>query len=364
MRQSIEIATRWGKLFSIKYLHDYYHDGVGSNFQYVPSEETRQVMRNLRLVVREHQGGIVVLFDGDSALERLNNHAALPEKLIFYIQNNSKYFSNFSDISFDNSGKSYYFSNNLEESTKDTLLHKHNYITQEPDIDLYTRFQSIFLKFEKPKAFSEIQVLDVMGNPVNTESAVSKLSRDEKFKEHRISLRNLSEGKYSVSIKGEKQPRQFYLKDTSTQQIWGVIDIYLKPQQKAYQLFNQKEFLKPTYSLRVGARDTHWKYILVAQKGNKDIAFSDAKVTYNSEDVAFTKPDKIRLKNGQSAFSIESKTPIKLKEVRSQTDRLELKLKNGSKWMPRAVKLPKPDISMIKPDEKSSKLYSTAYIYV
>jgi hypothetical protein len=304
------------------------------------------------------------LYDGDSALERLNNHVALPEKLTFYIQNNTKYFSNFSDVSFDNSGKSYYFSNNFEKSTKETLLHKDNYITQEPDIHLYTRFQSILLRFDKSKAFSEIQIFDANQKPVQTESAVRKLSIDEKFMEHQVSLKNLSEGKYSIQIKGEKQARHFYLKDTGTQQIWGVVDVYLKPKEKAYQLFNKKEFLKPTYRLRIGARNTHWKYILVAQKGNKNFTFSDAKVTYNSEDLAFTKPDKIKLQNGQSAFSIESKSPIKLKEVRSQNDRLELKLKNGTKWMPRAVKLPKPDISMIKPDEKSKKLYSTAYIYV
>ena len=364
MKQTIEVVTQWGKLFGLKYSHEYYHDGYGTDFTYFPSEETRQVMRNLRLALRAHNGGIMVLYDGQAVHRLFEKNTKLPEKLTFYIKNNAKYFTNFSDLSFESNGRLYYFSNDTNKAGKQNFIHAGERLTEEAEIQTYTRFQNLYLAFPKAKAFSDIKIINAAGEEIPLEPALKKVDVSEKLTEHRISLRNLSEGKYTAKVKGEKTDFSFYLRDTSSEQIWGIIDIFLKPTGKSGQIFSAKELLKPNYTLHIGARDTYWKYILVGQNGKDKNAYSDAKVIYNSEEIDFTKPVKMTLGNGKTAYSIESKKPIKLKEVRSQTDRLQLKLKAGGKWIPRAVKLPKPDISMLKPDTKANKIYSTTYIYV
>lgn len=364
LRHEINITSRWGKLFMVKCLHDFYNNGMTSDLTFIPTEETQLLMRNLRLLFRPQKAGFIILYDSNNSHNLFKTRQVEKlEKLTFLIKNNNDLLLNFSNISFGNMNKIYYLSNSFSNFEEDelNLIHPTPYIENPLGIDLIPKSRQLQLTFQKEINSKDLKLLDWKGNAVNI-SAILQKDLPKKLDGISIPLRYLKQGKYVLSAKGI-QEKSFYVTDNIDEFYWGIMDIYLKDEEGKGQIYSEEAFLKPNYHIRFQARSTFWKYILISPN-KKNGEYKDAKVTLNGKTIPFLKPKDIVLNNGTKAYSIESKSPMKLQQLMTSSNKLELKLKKGNKWVARTVKLPKPVPKSIKPDKVSGKIYSTTYIYV
>ena len=112
---------RYMPLFSIEVEHGFFMDGRCQHLEFVPSPQTRQVIRNVGLLARFLENSIHVFYDR-SNIEGLRLYASSAERplsLSFKVFSRDPFFSNYTepDIYMDNS--ILYF-HNQEAKTEDT----------------------------------------------------------------------------------------------------------------------------------------------------------------------------------------------------------------------------------------------------
>jgi len=287
------------------------------------------------------------------------------EKLSFTIRNTNANFINFSELPFLENETIYYFSNSNVSLSKDKrkLLHDGNDVSSSTEQQLFLMPKMFNFTFPNPIKFSEIQILDNFGNKVafggNT---VSK--RDEPITQHRIDLRGFNSGKFTMKAKAAKvKDFSFYATNDTKKKCFGFIELFLNNQvKKDFQLFNSKGIIQQDFEIRFDSRSTYWKYFVVNKQ--KNVNYKHHEIIPKEGNVEFTEPENVQLQNGMEVIQMISKTPIEFKEKQENKFRLSLcKNANGSgnKF---SINLPAANITLIKPDRKTKKVYSEIFIYI
>ncbi len=361
MRQTINIESRWSKLFSVRSLHEYYDNGECEDLIFEPTQVSMKALKNLKLVCKPTPIGFIILCLKEKTFELLNTNGR-PKKLTFIIKNKNRFFAHFSNLSFLNQNNVYYYSNRIGDKVDDEKLLQDKKSKIGANISLYNRNQQIAFS-GKESDQKDIKVIDEDGKAITNIDRVLKY--DDVNNLYRISLSLLEEGRYTIKVKN-KVIEELYITENLDIHIWGIVDIFFDKVKKDYQLFDTEVITPQTYVLKFEQRFTYWKYILLEKVGkNKKLTkYDDAKVTYEGEELQFSKPYLTKLNNGKEVMCIESKKEMPLKEVQSSLDRLELKLKKGSKWLNRSIKLPKPSFQMVRPDKTTKNVYSTVFVYI
>lgn len=354
MLQKVNIGMNWERLFSVHVRNNFYQDGTGKDFEFAPSNKTLLLLKKYKLLYKKGTNGFSIFCNIEQFLRIMQSSRIKKNKISFLIKSKNSFLTNYTDLSFQDTNKIFYF-NNLNKNIKSNmnLLHENEFMSESKKIKIYSRIQTI-----------RLDKLDT--NTALLDSKKSKVDRETWWGEHfgnqNIMLRNLEEGKYS--IQNGKQQDDFYIIDYIKEPVWGILDIYLDDIPKEYS-FIEKGAIKPIdYHINMNARRTFWKYFIIGDNKEVELKLEDVKITYNGEAIAFTKPVKTTLTNGVKAFMIESVKDMELKEVTHVTDKLELKIKSNGKWKSKSIKLPKPSIKMVKPDRTADKVYSTSYVYV
>lgn len=354
MQSRIDLGFDWDRLLSVQCNNAFYHDGKGRDFEFVPTNKTSVLFKNFKAFYKSVDNGFMIFCNSTQFLRIHALKKLTDQKLTFLVKNKNQYLANYSDLSFNHFDEVYYFSNlKVNKSESRILLHDEEHMKNQPKIKIYSPFQVLKLaEFAKNS-----KLLDHRGNEVKRE-----IWHEEKFEMNVLKLKFLQEGKYSF-ING-KQILDFYVMDYLKEPVWAILDIHLYDLPKPGEFLVKDKITPVEYNIQLQARSTHWKYFIIGQNKELELKLDEAKVSYNGEDIAFTKPTKVTLSNGIEAFAIESKNPLELKELTNVSDKLELKLKKDNKWQNKTYKVPKPTVNRLKPDKKSNKIYSTTYIYV
>ncbi len=355
MYQRVNIGFKWDKLISLKCQNNFYHDGNGKDFEFIPTNKTQIIMKNFGIFFKKDVNGFSLFCNPEQFRKIVEIKKRQDPKLIFLIKNKNNYLLNYTDLSFADNNKLYYF-NNLVSSKKDEklLIHDKEYVNESQALRIYNKYQSIKLD----KVIKSTKIVDARQNDINNDLWFQEVEGNQMVK-----LQNLSEGHYSVN--NGKSSTSFYVLDYMKEPMWGIIDIFLSDLPKENNFFSKNGALEhKEFIINLNARSTFWKYIILPENKNVELKLEEVKVSYNGKAIDFTKPKKVTLMNGEEAFSIESKNAMELKEVINVSDKLEMKIKNNSKWLSKVVKIPKPKIKSVKPDRESNKIYSTTYIYL
>ena len=354
MQSRIDIGFNWDKLLSVQCHHEFYTDGKGKDFEFIPTNKTSVIFKNFKTFFKGVNNGFIIFCDNKQFSRIHSLKKVSDQKLTFLIKNKNNLLANYTDLSFNHFDEVFYFSNlTINKNNNKLLLHEEEYMKDQKKIRIHSPFQ--VLKFNEIAKGNKL--IDQRGKVVNRE-----FWYEERFDLHVIKLRNLSEGKYTF-ING-KNSMDFYVMDYIKEPVWGILDVFLYDLPKYGDFFDKDEIKPVNYDIRFQSRSTYWKYFIIGQNKELELNLEDTKISYNGENVAFTKPQKVTLSNGIEAYSIESKKPIELKELHHVTDKLEMQLKRDNKWQNKTYKVPKPTIERLKPDKKANKIYSTTYIYV
>ena len=354
MYHRINLDAKWEKLLQVECYNDYYISGKSSDFQFIPTNKTSIILKNYKLFLKESRHGFIVYCNKNAFIRIVNHKKGKIKKLTFLVKNKNNYLWNHTDLSFEDNNKVNYLTNNLKNIVGDKiLLHKNEFLDGKGKVRLLNGFQSIKMDDLNDK----IEVLTDKNEKINEKFWLEKRG-DSKY----IKLRELKEGKYS--LRHGKHSQDFYVLDYIAEPIWGILDLYLTDIPKELSLLQKEDINYREYCISLKARSTFWKYFILSQDKNIELKVDDAKISYNGEPIEFSKPIKVSLSNGAIAYAIESKFPLELKEPTTVTDKLELKLKKNNKWLKKTLRIPKPDIKIVKPDKEANKIYSTTYIYV
>jgi len=354
MQSRIDLGFNWDRIISVQCKNAYYHDGKGSDFDFIPTNKTSVLFKNYKVFYKSVDNGFMIFcnapqFTRIHALKKLTD-----QKLTFLIRNKNRHLANFSDLSFNHFDEVYHFSNlQLNKRKGDILLHENDHMKDHQKVKIYSPFQ--VLKFNNLEKNNRL--LDQRGKEVKRE-----IWYEQKFDLNVLKLKFLQEGKYS--FQNGKSTIDFYVMDYIKEPVWGILDIHLYDLPKDGEFLVKQKITPVEYNIQLQARSTFWKYFIIGQNKELELKVDEAKVSYNGEDITFTKPTKVTLSNGIEAFMIESKKALELNELQNVTDKLELKLKKDNKWQNKTYKIPKPTTKSLKPDKTSNKIYSTTYIYV
>lgn len=129
----IQVTHGYRELLGIVQMHSYYEGSVARDFEFRPTPETRDILRNYFLNFKQMPFGFLLYYHNENSPRIID---ALPPKtkLTFLIQTRSPKFVNFSNIPFIGEGEALYF-NNLNED-KETL-------DEELPTDVYYYFKNL-----------------------------------------------------------------------------------------------------------------------------------------------------------------------------------------------------------------------------
>lgn len=354
MQSRIDLGFNWDRLLSVQCKHSFYQDGIGNDFNFVPTNKSSVLFKNYKVFYKSMENGFMMFCDAAQFLRIHPLKKITDQKLTFLIRNTKSNLANYTDLSFNHFDEVYYFSNLKINNLKDEiLLHDNEFMKDQQKIRIYSPFQ--VLKFNELEKINKL--LDHRGKEIKRE-----VWYEEKFEMQIVKLKFLQEGKYTF-ING-KNITEFYVIDYIKEPVWGILDIHLYDLPKEASFLSKEKISAVNYGINLQNRSTYWKYFIIGQSKELELKLDEAKVSYNGQDIEFTKPSKVTLSNGVEAFSIESKQPLALTEQYHVTDKLEMKLKKDNKWQNKTYKVPKPDINRVKPDKTTNKIYSTTYIYV
>ena len=354
MYQRVNLGFRWEKLITIKCQNNFYRDGQGKDFEFIPTNKTQIIMKNYNVFFKKETNGFSLFCNPDKFRRILEIKKGTDQKLIFLIRNKNNYLLNYTDLSFSDNNKMYYFNNLISSKNgSKVVIHDKEYVNESQALRIYNKYQSIKLD----KLIKSTKLVDARQNDLKKDLWFQEVEENSLVK-----LKNLSEGHYSL-LSG-KSSESFYVIDYIKEPMWGILDLFLGDLPKENSFFDKDKIDFKEYVINLNARKTFWKYFILSENRNVELKLDEVKVNYNGKNIDFTKPKKVTLSNGQQAFTIETKESIELKEAVNVSDKMEMKIKNNSKWLSKSVKIPKPKVKSVKPDRESNKIYSTTYIYL
>lgn len=359
---NFEIQSYWGKLFTLHYWHHYFSDRVCRDFSIEPTEATKDLMRNFRMVFKPVKDGVVVLYDKAKTDMLLRITNPTPEKLTFIVRHTNPRFINFTEIPFTPIETLFYF-NNLKKnvsSLQEKLLHPQAFVAAAPETQVQRVTRVFEYTFDTPVAYQDITITDATGKEI-VKKELGEGQESIKKTTHTIHLGGMPFGCFTIKAKGAKNVLQCYTTDFAFDKCFGVIDIYLNDApDTANRLVDGKGGMtSPDYYIQYNARVTYWRYYIVE---NDNVQYNAHQVLDKDKKIEFGSSAAVTLNNGRTATLITSKTPIPLKQY--PVSKFELNMKRNGKGTTATVNLPLANVEVIKPDMREGKVYSDIYVHL
>ena len=361
---NISIKTRVQKLCSIQFRHNYYNDGLCRDFTIEPTQATKLLLSNYRLILKQSAFGFTILADKDKTFEYFKKYRKQiqGQKLSFVLKTKNVRFINFSNLPFLPSNTIHYF-NNLQGTTnanKESLLHPTPLVEKNKDIQLPLVPPVFNYTFSEQLKYIDYDIKNIGNNKIE-KPLPTAFNEQYTSKKQQVDLSYLPTGKYQIYTKKDKETFDFYTGTHEFNQCFGVVDIFIDDTvTKTHRLYNDKEITPQDYMIDFDARATYWRYYFINQQ---EVKYSNFELSNKEQNLQFLTPENIHLNNGKKAIRIASKEPIKLHEIPKY--KMELRVKKNGKKTPKIIKLPTPSIDVVKPDlQNIDNVYSDVYIYL
>ncbi|HWR89715.1 MAG TPA: hypothetical protein VN260_05615 [Dissulfurispiraceae bacterium] len=360
------MRIQFGKMVEVRFSHRFFDGAGGEVFDLQPTRECRKHLANYGLLFKKIQDGFVLLYEttngGGGALHPLK---PIDSSLTFsfVVLPMSPHIVNYSDMPMDGLPGFIYRLHNLQNNQQQGELLLTADI-QKPYLSAADRIAlnplSFRYTFQSLQPSVLLEVLDSLGATVqshfvNTTDGAGICA---------IDLRSRGPGMYTIRLDGQ-ETLEFYGNDEMAPlNALSVIDIFCGSRVPApYRFLNDAfDVVKKTYTVRVDARRTFWKYYVVL-KYRRTVDPGDLSIHHPGPGIQFTRLPVLTLGDGSTAvpFVSNQSLPLALRPVKG----ISLKKKNGGGGGPLEIQdLANPSAATLVPGSGGTEAYSEMYIYI
>lgn len=356
----LNIQSKYEQLLKVKFQHDYFSDKALKNLEIIPDELTKIRLKQLQLKYVQEGSTLTLGYGKTTSIGPLVNEIRERTKLTFWIKIKDANFLNYTSLPFELGNQIYHFTNlctdKMEEQmnlSSDLFVHGRDRIPVSGPVFDY-RFSEAL---ESPK----IELIDEFGHSVFDRECKGSTSVCT------INLTQNPSGKYSLLVDGLEE-FSFYMTTNLQHNIFGVVDLYLDPNDlSAYSIFENKlPKSNLEYFVHFQNRAVQWKYLIIESNQynpqHKDHSIVD--FGKGEQRFEFSEAEKIILNNQTEAYLIRSKSAIPFQENQHQQFKLKtLRGKNEMEW---TTDLPNASArEMLKTENNSKKdFFSEILIYL
>lgn len=350
--------------FAVDIRHDYYPDGISTDFQIVPSSDCCQLLKSNGLLFKETPGGFTVLYETDgsdgpvSPKRKIDN----PLALSFILFSKTPFLLNYSNLPLDKTLDQIFYLSNRRKTPDDGRLLLSAAADKEflsvSDL-LSLRPQRFQVNIDTIADSSLWELLDDRGGLVHRQRVMTI----EGTSTYLVDLGGKSPGAYVLRCDGDDH-LQFYAADQLVgRSPFGVIEIAVDSQvDTAFAFVDAAGKVQcRRYLLKLQARKTTWEYYVVA-KYETGLAPDDLQVSLDEPSVSFDRQAAITLADGSTAvpFVADSELPLSRKPLKGIT----LHKKKGPSTAKLVIdNLPNPSVAELIP-AGGDNLISRVYVYV
>ncbi|MEM6724401.1 MAG: hypothetical protein AAF598_10215 [Bacteroidota bacterium] len=355
---SLDISSRFDKLVQVAMKHDYYAGSHPPELNLELSPQTQYFFQRFGLKSKSQSGLFDIGFKKREQTNPFGKTDLSTEKISLLVYNNSAYFTHISDLPFTRNERLYYF-NNYSGTAVDgqAMLHPEAKVTGDQLVQPVAGL--IDYQLADFEGETNWMLIDRFGNTIIDEAIIipegGKITLD---------LRDEPDGFYELRVH-DASLELYKINELAavnrTRQLFGVIDLFLSPDlANDMAIMSGEEPVQPKFHIHFEARQYFWHYIIVSQT-NANL-FTDHKVTDAKGAVSFSDAEPYNL-GRQEAFRIKTEDAIPARQVLDHQFRLSFtKKQEGSRTF--ELDLPNADITGIKLDAESGKIYSDVFINV
>ncbi|MEO1435733.1 MAG: hypothetical protein AAFV80_09375, partial [Bacteroidota bacterium] len=355
---SLDISSRFDKLAQVAIQHDYYDGANPPELSLHISPQSQHFFQRFGLKSKFQSGIFDIGFKKREQTNPFGKTDLSAEKISVLIFNDSAYFTHLSDLPFDRNEHIYYF-NNYSGTAVDgqPLLHPEAHVNGDQLVQPVTGlFNYQLTDFEGETTWT---LIDRFGNPIIDEKIIipegGKITFD---------LRDEPDGYYELQVH-DAHLEIYKINELAAvnrnRQLFGVVDLFLSPDlAKDMAIMDSDAPQQPKFYIHFGARQYFWHYIIVSQT-NANL-FTDHKVNDLKGTIRFSQAESYNL-GRQEAYRIRTEGAIPARQTLDYQFRLSFtKKQEGSRTF--ELDLPNADITSIKLDAESGKIYSDVFINV
>lgn len=299
------MTIQYGILFQLQVLHDFYNGTVDSSVIIEASGQTKQIMRNLRMLYKRNRGnldlGIEVTKTENNAFQ--SDCLQEPLELWFTLRMTDNHWPNYTDV-LPGFRKGYFFSNRKSNEVNNAIsLHNSERVSDEDQLEI------IGNAFVEVSGGSEVTLIR-KGLLDEDLSGVIQTIQDRKG----IMTNQLEEGLYELA-EGEKVRSFIHLK--STTDVRGAIQILIDPVNSDFaKVVNEDWTLaSPTFQIHFANKRSIWCYLI----SQKPLAHLEGlEITNGSETSLFEAPKETMAPDGGRRLMFASKEPLAITQKPTQ----------------------------------------------
>jgi len=335
------IKIKYKQLFDIEILHDFYTSGKSSDFQLVPTNLCRDLLKyfGLRFIPGAFGGKVFARVNTIAGKDFIVNPLPAGTKFSFLVKLKTSRFENFTQINLNKPKTSHYYFNNLVNNNSAAglpLLVADTTSKIVSDADLLPFASNTFSYVHTNTAAtqnSELRFTD------SGQSFSQSLDKHNDIFNFSYDLKKTPFGRAGFFIEGSEKAQLYAIDAADNTGLFGVAEIFYNPAlSAAYQFQNSDNSIETKlYKIAFGRLATKWRYIVTRKFDNAVTSINVAKT--NGTTLSFTAvtgtPD------GQ--FVLASNTPLFLQEkpltgikLTDQDDKVII------------ANLPNPSLSLVK----------------
>ncbi len=360
------MRIQFGKMVEVRLFHRFFEGTAGEVFDLAPTRECRKLLANWGLLFKKIPGGFVLLYeiteDGGGISHPLKPIDS-PLTFSFVVLPLDPRMVNYSDVPLDRLPGFIYSLHNLRDNQQQGALlltadTQNPYLSSADRVAL--RPLSFRYTFQSTQNSVLLDILDSLGTKVRSLS----VSTTDGTGICTVDLRPRGPGMYTINIDGQKA-FDFYASDEiARMKAFAVIDICCGSHVPGpYRFLNDSfDVVRKTYTVRVDARRTFWKYYVVL-KYRRTVDPGDLSIHHPAPGIQFTRLPVMTLGDGTDAvpFVSNQRLPLAIKPVKG----IALKKKNGGGGGPLEIQdLANPSAAALVPSSGGTGAYSEIYIYI
>ena len=291
---------RYSHILTFTCKHEYFGEKIFKTLEFSYETETRELMKNLGVIVKPFKGGFHLLSSNPELLKASGNETSFQ----FYFNSNDPYYINYSELSAYNPGDDLLYFDNLNKSSDSNQysLHVNEFIERNDVVEL-SHGNIRIPSFNETKRYL---IKDARNVIISDESLLKSVSNPAE-----ISLMNTPKGLINIYENNEKVSSVYYYPVPVWKKPLGTIDIFTDT---LYQQFESSGKLE--YSINFNNKKTIWKYFLTNSFYQK---FKNLCILNKDKEPIFNPPEKIQIEDDTTALVFESKQQIPLKEHSENT---------------------------------------------
>ncbi|MGD8777795.1 MAG: hypothetical protein PVH88_02415 [Ignavibacteria bacterium] len=353
------------KIFDVKFNHEYYSSGYADDLVITPTENCRQLMKNLGLLFKKNNKGFSVFYISDpegGAVKPFN------EKVMFsfIVESINPYFTLLSRLPIETEENGiYYFSNITSEGDYQQRLTKFGRVHEDDIVKL--KPGNFVHKILSGNAKVIIEIKNQKGKLIKKDSVDINNGECEYF----VDLAKYKPGLYELFVDGTSNLKFYSSNEIFKIKPFGIIEI------------TREDLSEISYELLFIKQRTYWRYYVVSKyrqettKDNLKLSVSKSiveKYMKRDPDDFTIIDDKIEFKPGNQTTNSEGDNVISI----IFTDMMPLQEEpitgidliinnNGSSY--ELNDLPNPSVknisrSLVNGKPEGNKFYSDIYIYI